>query len=150
MPPSRWAALVERAWHGEGKRRDRRVEAIAVGGYHVIAPLHGAHRGLERTKARVFECRPRNQHRLFPNHAWPLVTLDLSVGVGDDPLPRHQLGPLGADIRDADVILEEVLVLGGGAALGYVFALDLEPSGSSASWRPVSLVASLIVGFALL
>ena len=55
-----------------------------------------------------------------------LHALDLTVGVGDDPLARDQLGRLAADVRDAHVVLEQVLRVAWGAALGHVRALDLD------------------------
>ena len=51
-----------------------------------------------------------------------LDALDLAVGVGDDPLARDELRRFRPDVRDADVVLKEVLLLARRAALGEELA----------------------------
>src|SRR5688572_20254228 len=118
--------LVQRVWHSERERRDDGVETLAPGRDHLVAPLHRADRGFQRTVAGVFEGPARRQHRLFADHARALDALDLTVRVGDDPFPRDELCRLAAAVRDADVVLEQVRSLPDRAALGQEFAADLD------------------------
>ena len=99
---------------------------IALRGYHLVAALHRPDRRLERTEASIFEGRAGRQGRLLADDAGTLDALDLAVGVGDDPFARDQLRRFVADVRDAHVVLEEVLALARRAALGHVGALDLD------------------------
>ena len=56
----------------ETERRDLGVEAIAVGGDHLIAAAHRSGRGRDHAPARVFEFLAGLQDRLRADHAFLL------------------------------------------------------------------------------
>src|SRR5262249_54109444 len=64
----------------------------------------------QRTSAGVFERLSRGEPGLLADHAGTTDVLYSLIGVGDDPVARHQLGRDVAAVQDADRIGEQVPV----------------------------------------
>ena len=89
---------------------DRRVELLAVVRDHVVLALHRADRRLEDGAAGIPEPLARLQVRLFADDAVADHLLHLAVGVGDEPVARHEAGRLRPFVADRDRVREHVLV----------------------------------------
>src|SRR5262245_28718966 len=100
--------LVQGVRDGERKRRNHGIEALAVGRDHLIASLHRPDRRFQGAEARILEGPTRLQYGLLADDTLSFDALHLAVGIGDDPLARDELRDIGAAIRDADVILEQI------------------------------------------
>ena len=104
---------MQRAGHRQHEFRNRCLESRAVVGDALVRATHGTHRRRQRTATGVFEGFAGLQHRLLADHAIATHFLDFIVGVGDDPVPRHQLRGVFACVADRHRVREhEVLLLG--------------------------------------
>jgi hypothetical protein len=61
-----------------------------------------------------------------PTTPGPLTRSTSPSALGDDPLAGDELRRFRADVRDANVVLKQVLLLAGGAPLGEEFAADFD------------------------
>src|SRR5260221_639743 len=82
------SALVQDTGYRQCELGNRRVEASAVFGHHLIAASHGPDRRRDRRAARVLEAFPGFEQRLRPHHAQTAYLLHLVAAVGDDPVAR--------------------------------------------------------------
>src|SRR5262245_309164 len=92
--------LMQYTWHRKGEGSDRRVEVLTVVGHHLVGALHRSHRRLEDRAARVAETLAGLEVGLLADHAVAAHFLHLAVGVGDDPVSRHQSRRYRAFIAD--------------------------------------------------
>ena len=78
---------------GQGESRDRRIEAGAVLGQHLIVAAHAADGGFQDGAAGVLELLARRQLRLLAENAFAVDFLYALIAVGDDPVPGQQGAP---------------------------------------------------------
>src|SRR5690606_8508787 len=84
-----------------------------------VSTLHGAHGGVQRTAAGVFEGFARSQQRLLPHYAQATHFVDTLVAVRDDPVTADDLRRVLAGIGDAHRVGEHILLFGGVGLLGH-------------------------------
>src|SRR5262249_13121687 len=129
------------------------AERLARAVAHEIRAVHRADRGAQRAETGVLEGLAGREQRLLADHARPLHPLRVAVRVGDDPLTADQLRRLRADVRDANAVGEEVIVLARLAALFHVHALYFDADtegGGIAHLRRNGTTASPMLGPILL
>ncbi len=100
-------ALVDGVGFSQRKRSDLGIERVAAVRDHLKGSVHRAERGLQRTKRRVLERLPRREQGLLSHDTRTADLLDVSVGVGDDPMPREQLNRARSLVTDLDRVAEE-------------------------------------------
>src|SRR5262249_36884544 len=112
--------LLKDARNLEREARNACLEHLAGLGVHLVGAFHRAERRREHGAAGVAMHLAARERRLLPDHARGLHLLDVSVAIGDDPVPAAELGARGALVRDRDRVGEGEAALVGGRAIGQV------------------------------
>src|SRR5690606_16868015 len=86
--------------YGGEEFRDRDLERHAILAHTVVGSTHGAHRGGQRTTARVFEAFSGSEQRLLADHAQAAHFFGVLLAVGDHPMAADHLHGLLAAVRD--------------------------------------------------
>ncbi|MNE98975.1 hypothetical protein D3C81_2265120 [compost metagenome] len=73
--------------HRQAERGDGGIEMFAIASEHLVSTLHGADFGGHYGPAAVGMAFTRLDQRLLANHARTTNLLDMSIAIGDDPVP---------------------------------------------------------------
>ncbi len=98
---------MHRHRRGQFEGCDPDVEGLVGGVDHLEAALHRAERGAEGAEGRVFEMLAWIEYRVLADHAGTTNFLDMSVGVGDDPVTALESHSFVSAVGDADPIGKE-------------------------------------------
>ena len=101
---------MQGSWDGQGKPGNRGGEIVAFIGAHRIATLHGANGGCDHGAAGVPEAFAGLEMRVLAYDALAPDFLDLTVGVGNQPMALQQFCGVGSGIRDDDGIGKDITV----------------------------------------
>ena len=104
------SGLVKNAGNSERKWRYRCVEIDAIVGLHLVTTLHCTNRCFKNGAARITKGLSRVQLRLFTDHSVTRNFLNLTVGVGYQPVPAEQLRGNIAQILDCDGVGKNVAI----------------------------------------
>ena len=139
---------VERVGLSEGEGGDLRIELLAVLGDHLVGSVHGPKRGVEGAAGGVAERLAGPEDRLLADDARSADVLLLTLGVGDDPVPRDQLDGLTSLVGDGDMVDVHPAMLAGVGSGRQVLGLNLDKHTArdhfthgflSGSWRHILL-----------
>src|SRR5438105_10714450 len=99
---------VQDARNGKRELRDRRLEARAILGHHLVGTAHRADGRRDGGAARVLVALARLQQRLRADDAEAAYFLHEALRVGDDPMAADELRGDVALVTDGDGVGEDV------------------------------------------
>src|SRR5664279_3485852 len=97
---------MQRGREGQAELADRRVERVGGLGHAEEGAAHRAVRRAQARAARVLEGLAGLEQRLLADDRQPAHFLDVTVGVADDPVARHELGGDVATVPDGYCVRE--------------------------------------------
>ena len=122
---------MDRRRYGQEKRVDLRMEFVLLLVDHDVMPLHGPKRGRQWASTGVDKRSTRLQEWLFSYHSGATDLTNLTVTVGNLPVPVEELSRLLAYIGNLDRIGEQILAFVGLGLIVDVSALHLDADTTS-------------------